>query len=119
MNKIELLRLGEYLKYFLFIYISKLSMSDPTSSNIKQLYSSVITTVDDDMDEFKPLKSVAMKFNMNPAHIVIGVVIFMLLISLVTSWISPLLITIFGMMYPSYMSFKVIFIIHVGHPSIK
>ena len=83
-------------------------MSEATnSSSIKQLYSSVITSVDDDFDDFEPLKKLAERFNLNPAHVVIGIVVFISLFTLATTLLSHVLITVFAMIYPSYMSFKV------------
>lgn len=82
-------------------------MAEGTTSNIQQVYSSTISSIDDDLDDFEPLKKLAKRFNVNPAHIVLGIFIFISIFTLATTLLSHFLITTFGFIYPSYMSFKV------------
>jgi hypothetical protein len=49
----------------------------------------------------------AKKFNLQPAHLAIGIVVLVSLFTFVAGFLAHLLITFLGLIYPSYMSFKV------------
>lgn len=88
-------------------------MSD---TSIQQLFSSVFNDIDDELKEFKPLTAITKNNQLRPAHIFLGVVLFLVIISVFTEMLAHMLITLFAMIYPAYMSFKVNSICNVGNP---
>lgn len=79
-------------------------MSD---TNIQQLFNSLFSAIDEDLDEFAPLKNFTKNGKIRPSHIFLCVVLLLIFISALTEVLAHLLITLFAMIYPSYMSFKV------------
>lgn len=79
----------------------------PEESNIKQLLSSVTDAVDDDFEDFKPVKSCADKLNVKPSYLILPAIVLILIIAVLTSVFAHYAITLFALIYPSYMSFKV------------
>ena len=79
----------------------------PEESNIKQLFSSITSAVDDDFDDFEPLKVGASKMNVQTSYLVLPIIIVVLIIAMLTSIIAHYVITLFALVYPAYMSFKV------------
>jgi hypothetical protein len=83
---------------------------------VVQIFSSVGQNIDDDMAEFTPLKNLCDKFGLKPSYIVIPFIVLSLLLSLFGLF-GHIFVTIFGMLYPGYMSFKVP--LHLCRQSIK
>ena len=81
----------------------------PEESNIKQLFSSVTSSVDDDFDDCEPLKVGASKLNVPPSYLILPILILVLIVSMLTSVMAHYFITFFCLLYPAYMSFKVTF----------
>lgn len=79
-------------------------MSD---TNIQQLFNSVFSAIDEDLEEFAPLKNLTKNGKIRPGHVFLGVALLLIFISAITEVLAHLLITLFAMIYPSYMSFKV------------
>lgn len=77
------------------------------TNNIQQLLSSVTDGIDEDFEDFEPLKKLSSKFNTKPSTIVLPLIIIVLFISVLTISLARFFITIVGMIYPSYMTFKV------------
>lgn len=76
-------------------------------NKLTQIFSSVGQNIDDDMSEFTPLKNLCDKFGLKPSYIVIPFIVIYLLMSLFGVF-EHIFVTIFGMLFPAYMSFKVI-----------
>jgi len=57
-------------------------MSD---SKIKEVFSSVVHNIDDDMQSFTPLKSICDKYGIKPSYVVIGS-IFIAIIFTMVGW---------------------------------
>lgn len=79
-------------------------MSD--GPQLKQLFKDFIDDIDNDLKDFKPLQTVSDKSNMDPAHIVL-IVFGVVIVLTMTGLLGHIFVTIFGMLYPAYMSFKV------------
>lgn len=77
------------------------------NNNIQQLLSTVTQSIDEDFSDFEPLKKASDLLNVKPSMIVLPVIGVVLFFSLFTSVIAKFVIVIIGMIYPSYMSFKV------------
>lgn len=83
----------------------------PEESHIKQLFSSITSAVDDDFEDCEPLKVGASKIKIPPSYLVLPIIIIVLIVSMLTSVIAHYVITFFCLLYPAYMSFKVLGII--------
>ena len=79
----------------------------PEEANIKQLIASITAAIDDDLDDFEPIKTFARKFDLQPAYIVLPLMVVIVIFSLFTWGFVHYLITLFAILYPSYMSFRV------------
>jgi len=58
------------------------------------------------MNDFGPLQSICKKYNIEPAHVVIATVAAVLLLTIFGVF-QHIFVTLFGLLYPAYMSFKV------------
>lgn len=76
-------------------------------NNIKVLLHSITSSINEDFEDFAPINKVANKFNTKPSTIILPLIGIVLVISLLTSFIAHFVITLFAMIYPAYMSFKV------------
>lgn len=77
------------------------------SNNIKQLFNSLFSEIDEDLNDFKPLKAATSSSAIRPSHIFLGTMVLILFVGVVTNYLAHFLITLFSMIYPAYMSFKV------------
>lgn len=73
-----------------------------------EIFTSVAQNIDDDMQGFIPLKSICDQFKIKPSHIFLTVIILSINLTLF-GWFDHVFVTAFGMIYPAYMSFKVIY----------
>jgi len=76
-------------------------MSNPLLITLER----IVETVEKDCEHFKPVQDLAAKLNVKPGHVVLvgfGVVFILVL----TGILSELLTSIFGFLYPAYMSCK-------------
>ena len=80
----------------------------PEESHIKQLFSSITSAIDDDFEDCEPLKVGASKIKTNPSYLVLTIIILVLIVSMLTSVAAHYVITFFCLLYPAYMSFKVL-----------
>lgn len=76
-------------------------------NNIQQLLRTITTCVNEDFEDFTPMNKLAAKFGTQTSNIVLPIFIGVLIISILTHSLAHFFITLFGMIYPSYMSFKV------------
>lgn len=79
----------------------------PEESNIKQLLTSVTTSLDEDFDDFEPIKTCANQLNTKPSYLILGIVGLVFIVTLLTNVVAYYVITLFALIYPAYMSFKV------------
>lgn len=78
------------------------------AERIIQIFTSVGQNIDDDLQGFTPLKNICDKFKIKPSWVFIPVVIIVILSTFI-GLCEHLFVTLFGMVYPAYMSFKVHF----------
>lgn len=78
------------------------------AERIIQIFTSVGQNIDDDLQGFTPLKNICDKFKIKPSWVFIPVVIIVILSTFI-GLCEHLFVTLFGMVYPAYMSFKVQF----------
>ena len=78
-----------------------------SENQIKNIIESITKNINEDLKDFTPLKSVCQKYNQQPAHVVIIVVAAVLLLTSIGLF-QHVFVTLFGLLYPAYMSFKVI-----------
>ena len=77
-----------------------------SDNQLRSIFESVTKNINDDMDDFTPLKSACNKFNLEPSHVVlVGVAAVLLLTAF--GVFQHIFVTLFGLLYPAYMSFKV------------
>lgn len=77
-------------------------------NNIKVLLHSITSSINEDFEDFAPINRIADKFNTKPSTIILPLIGIILVISLLTSFVAHFVITLFAMIYPAYMSFKVL-----------
>jgi hypothetical protein len=68
----------------------------------------VAQNIDDDLQGFTPLKNICDQYKIKPSWVFIPVVVLVILSTFI-GLCEHLFVTLFGMLYPAYMSFKVIF----------
>ena len=78
--------------------------------SVKQFFNPLFDTVDERFRDFDPVVRPANACNLRPAYIIIPFFL-MAVIALGTGVFSHLFVAIFGMIYPSYMTFKVAFVL--------
>lgn len=77
-----------------------------SENQVKTIIDSITQNINEDLKEFTPLKTICDKYNKDPSHVVlIFLAVFILLTML--GLFQHVVITLFGLLYPSYMSFKV------------
>lgn len=77
-----------------------------SENQIKNIIESITKNINEDLNDFTPLKSVCRKYDQQPAHVVLIVVGAVLLLTSI-GLLQHVLVTLFGLLYPAYMSFKV------------
>lgn len=77
-----------------------------SENQIKNIIESITKNINEDLNDFMPLKSVCRKYNQQPAHVVLIVVGAVLLLTSIGLF-QHVFVTLFGLLYPAYMSFKV------------
>ena len=83
-------------------------MSDtPQLKQLKQLFRDFVNDINSDLKDVKPLKDLSAKANLEPAYIVLIAVVLVILMT-VSGLLGHIFVTIFGTLYPAYMSFKVL-----------
>lgn len=75
-------------------------------NQIQSIFESITKNINEDMDDFAPLKSLCNKYQLQPSHVVLIAVALILLLT-VLGVFQHIFITLFGLLYPAYMSFKV------------
>lgn len=78
--------------------------------SVKSLSASTFDNVDETFSSFTPLNQLAQRLNLRPSYILITFFIGTVAM-LATGVFSHLCVTVFGMIYPSYMTFKVLFFV--------
>lgn len=79
-------------------------MSD--TPQLKQLFRDFVNDVNNDLKDVKPLKDFASRLNIEPAFIVLISVVLVIVLTVI-GLLGHIFVTIFGSLYPAYMSFKV------------
>jgi hypothetical protein len=74
---------------------------------LKQLFRDFVNDVNNDLKDMKPLKDLSAKVNLEPAHVVL-IAVGLVILMTVSGLLGHIFVTIFGSLYPAYMSFKVI-----------
>ena len=77
-----------------------------SDNQLKGIFEAISKNINDDMDDFSPLKSVCKKFDLQPAHVVLLAVAGVLVLTILGVF-QHIFVTLFGLLYPAYMSFKV------------
>lgn len=77
-----------------------------SQNEFKSLFYSLSANIDRDLESFPLLTNIQQKTGARPAHIFIGI-FFLVTFLAVFEVMSDFLTTLFGMLYPAYMSFKV------------
>ena len=77
-----------------------------SDNNIKQFVAGITGKINDDLKDFAPLQSASKKFGQEPSHIVLATVGIVIILTL-TGIFQHIFITLFGLLYPAYMSYKV------------
>ena len=85
-------------------------------NNIHQLLNSITSGVNEDFEDCEIIQKVCKKYDKKPSDIILPLLGIILVISILTSALAHILITLFAMLYPSYMTFKVTS--HIFRPSI-
>lgn len=73
----------------------------------KSLGNSLCDNIDDTFSHFEPVKRLAERISLRPSYILLAFFL-ITVIMLGTGIFSHLCVTLFGMAYPSYMTFKVL-----------
>lgn len=74
--------------------------------SVKSLSSSTFDNVDETFAPFTPLNRLAARLNLRPSYIILA--FFAITVAMLAAGVfSHLCVTVFGMIYPSYMTFKV------------
>ena len=71
-----------------------------------EIFASVAQNIDDDLQQFTPLKNLCDQYKIKPSWVFIPVVVLVILFTLI-GLCEHIFVTVFGMLYPAYMSFKV------------
>ena len=78
-------------------------------NKVKEYLNPVFDRVDEHFKDFEPLNKLAQLTKIRPAYFII--VFFVLAVVLLgTGYFANLFVAVFGMIYPSYMTFKVSFL---------
>lgn len=77
-----------------------------SENQLKNILESITKNINEDLKDFTPLKSVCQKYDQQPAHVVLIAVVAVLLLTSIGLF-QHVFITLFGLLYPGYMSFKV------------
>lgn len=77
-----------------------------SDNQLRSILESITKNIDDDMDDFGPLKSICRKYDLKPAHVVL-IAVGVILVLTVLGVFQHIFVTLFGLLYPAYMSFKV------------
>jgi hypothetical protein len=75
-------------------------------NQLRTLFEGICKNVNEDVNDFTPLQSVSKKYKWQPAHIVLatgGIFAIFTILGL----FQHVMVTVFGLIYPAYMSFKV------------
>lgn len=72
----------------------------------KQLTNSLFDSIDASFNHLSPVNRLAERTNLRPSYFILAFFL-ITLISLATGIFSHICVTLFGMIYPSYMTFKV------------
>ncbi len=76
------------------------------AERLMQIINSIMSNMEGDLNNFTPLKKICDQFNIKPSWIFLGVIGVTLLFTIIGLF-QHIFVTIFGMLYPAYMSFKV------------
>ena len=77
-----------------------------SDNQLRNIFESITKNIDDDMDDFAPLKTAAGKVHMQPSHLVLVSIVAILILTALGVF-QHIFVTLFGLLYPAYMSFKV------------
>jgi len=77
-----------------------------SDNQLRTIFEAITKNINEDMDDFAPLKSICKKYNQQPSHVVLIAVVVILFLTL-TGIFQHVFVTLFGLLYPAYMSFKV------------
>jgi hypothetical protein len=76
------------------------------SNDLKPLFASIITNVDKDLSNVPLLDTLKTRFGIKPSFTFL-VIVFGIVFLALFDILPDLLTTLFGMLYPAYMSYKV------------
>lgn len=77
-----------------------------SDNQLRGILEAITKNIDDDMDDFTPLKSVCDKYQVKPSIVVMAIVGIILIFTILGVF-QHIFVTLFGLLYPAYMSFKV------------
>lgn len=80
------------------------------AEKVLQIFASVAQNIDDDLQGFTPLKKICDQYKLKPSYIFIPLVL-IVIISTFIGLCEHVFVTLFGLLYPAYMSFKVMVLI--------
>jgi len=80
-----------------------------SETELKPLLASIMTNIDKDISEIGFFDKLHKKFGIKPSYLFIGITIITLLLALADIF-GQLITTVFGMLYPMLMSFKVMIV---------
>jgi hypothetical protein len=78
--------------------------------SVKSASSNLFDSIDETFNHFAPVKRLAERTNLRPSYFLLTFLI-LTLVLLGSGIFSHLTVTLFGMIYPSYMTFKVPFLL--------
>jgi len=76
------------------------------SNKVFEIFTSVSHNIDDDLQSFTPLKNICDQYKIKPSYIFVAVIVLAIIFTMFGLF-QHIFVTVFGMLYPAYMSFKV------------
>ena len=81
-------------------------ISGKMANRVLEIFASVAQNIDDDLQGFTPLKKICDQYKLKPSYIFVPVVVLVILCTFI-GLCEHIFVTLFGLLYPAYMSFKV------------
>lgn len=95
-----------YLLLTLIIFKITKQNNNPMANRLLEIFTSVAHNIDDDLQGFTPLKNFCTKNQIKPSYIFVPIIVLSIILTLL-GLCEHVFATVFGMLYPAYMSFKV------------
>lgn len=84
---------------------NKVKMAE--ENQIKSILQSISKNINEDLKDFTPLQSISKRYNQEPSHVALLVIVVMMILTSIGLF-QHIVVTVFGLLYPAYMSFKVL-----------